>query len=192
MRAYFRHRRRSFLARARAVAAQFLFWLPILMFFLITRRSLAARRAASRPASTDLEFEARIEGLLSCYPSMNKRKHVREILERYAALHASLSDDELRGSGQFELFAISGNGNGSTGTPCLFRNNLSKLKEHKRRTVNDLIRLVTQGEGSTSNSASSQLGSFFEAFEDSDALKSLEGLKSAPALLDSKTVRLAA
>ncbi len=192
MRAYFLHRRRSFLAQCRAVAAQFLFWLPILLFRLIARRGQTGRRVVSQLTSDDLEFEARIEGLLSLYPSLNKRKQVREILERYAALHASLSDDELRGSGQFELFAISGNGNGSTGTPCLFRNNLSKLKAHKLRTADDLIRLVVQDEEKLSASAISQLGRFFEAFDDFDALERLEDFRSAGHRPDSNTVRLAA
>ena len=192
MRAYFRHRRRSSLAQGRAVAAQFLFWMPILLFRLIARRGRSGRRPVSQPSSGDPEFEARIEGLLSCYPSLNKRKQVREILERYAALHSSLLDDEFSGSGQFELFAISGNGNGSTGSPCLFRKNFTKLKEHKRRTVNDLIRLVTRDEETLSASAISQLGSFFDAFGDTDALESLNGLHSASHTSDSQALRLAA
>ena len=118
---------------------------------------------------------------------------MREMWERYIALHASVIEVEFRGSGQFELFAISGNGNGSTGTLCLFRNNLSKLREHKRRTVNDLIRLVIQDiDRPSSSSAVSQLGIFFDEFEDSDALELLEGLRSASQIGDSQTVRLAA
>ena len=192
MRAYFRHRRRSFLARASAITAHFLFWLPVLLFRMVARRGSTGRRAVSQQANLDHEFESRTEGLLTCYVSLNKRQQVREILERYAALHASLSDDQLRGSGQFELFAISGNGNGSTGTSCLFRNNLSKLKEHKLRTVNDLIRLVAQNDDPSSALAISRLAGFFDAFGDSDAKERIGDLRSPSGTGESQTVRFAA
>lgn len=193
MRAYFRHRRRSLLAQVRAVAAQFLFWLPILVFRSAARRGSNRRRNTPLSADNDLQFETRIGSLLSCCSSANQRKQVREILERYAALHAALEDDEFSGSGQFELFAISGNGNGTTGTPCLYRKNLSKLRTHRLRTAEDLIRLAYSIDGPTSSDLTvSQLVSFFDAFGDRASIDKLMDFRSKLQSSDEARIRMAA
>ena len=118
---------------------------------------------------------------------------MREILERYAALHVALKDDKFSGQGQFELFAISGNGNGSTGTPCLYRRNRSKLRDHMHRTVADLIRTALNNSvPPTPDARIPNLITFFDAFGDHASLEKLEGLRPQAQLTDETRLRIAA
>ena len=181
------------MTRVRAVGGQFLFWVPILLLRLVSRDARAQRGGHSDTPGDDPEIESRIENLLSCFPTRIQRNEVREIAERYSALHSAMKDEGTRPSGQFELFAIAGNGNGSTGTPCLYRKNLSKLRIHKDRTTEDLILLARQNAGSSSaRPVISELIIFFAGFGDKAAIEDLEVLNIRQPSQDPPTVRMAA
>ena len=189
MRGYFLNRRRPLWTRIRIVLTQFFLGLPLWLFKL-TIRTTSLRRRASPAAGLDPETESQIENLISSFPGIRARTEVREALERYAALNAALDVEVGRASGQFELFAVSGNGNGATGTPCLYRKNLNKLKAHKIRTADSLISLLPKSAGI--NSIDSQLLSFFETFSDLDSVARLEILKDESNVGNSAPIRITA
>jgi hypothetical protein len=174
MRGYFLNRRRQLWTRLRIVLTQCLFWLPICLLGL-TKRAVALGRPSSTPeAGFHLEIEKKTQRLLSESAAIREKNQIREALERYSALHAALNNEPGRASGQFELFAISGNGNGTTGTPCLYRKNLSKLRIRKLRTADDLIRVTLQYVAT--DTAVSDLAAFFNAFADRESVAKLEAI----------------
>ena len=189
MRGYFLNRRRPFGAAARVVLTQFFLWLPIWLFRL-TRRATPFRRPGSPASGVDRKIEAQIEHILSSVRGIRVRNQVREALERYTALHMALVHERGQATGQFELFTISGNGNGNTGTTCLYRKNLSKLRIHKTRTADDLVRMICHD--SSLNSLGSQLTAFFGAFGDLDSIAKLEAIRIEKNSADSIQIRMAA
>ena len=193
MRAYFLNRRRSVWIRFREITGQFLLWLPILLVRLVSRRGQTRGTARSASGANDAELESRINRLISCFPNRHQRNQARQVLERYAALHSALKCEGSQAAGQFELFAIAGNGNGSTGTPCLYRKNLSKLMKHKLRTTENLVALALQEPAFSSTSlVVSELIAFFDAFDDRLALEKLKVLNVDERAGNSTTVRMAA
>ena len=193
MRAYFLNRRRTVWIRIREITGQFLLWLPILLVRLVSRRGQTRGAKGSASFADDAELESRINGLLSCFPNRHRRNQAREVLERYAALHLALENEGSRATGQFELFAIAGNCNGSTGTPCLYRKNLSKLRKHKLRTTEDLIGLSLQDPAfSSASPVVSELTAFFDAYGDRSAIERLDLLKADGRIGEPSPVRIAA
>ena len=188
MRGYFLNRRRPFWAKIRIVLTQFFLWLPIWLFRL-SRGAGSSRRRRSAASSLDPKIKAHIEHLISLFPGILLRNQVREALERYAALHTALENESGHASGEFELFSISGNGNGTTGTPCLYRKNLTKLKGHKTRTAEDLVRVFRRN---AANSLDPQLADFFYFFSDRDSIAKLETLDSETNIDESARIRVAA
>lgn len=190
MRGYFLNRRRQLWTRLRIVLAQFLFWLPVSLLRLTKRAVASSRPSSTAAADFHLEIEEKIQHLLSGFPVIRGKNQMREALERYAALHAALDDEGRRASGSFELFAISGNGNGTTGTPCLYRKNLSKLKVHKLRTADDLIRVTLQY--LTADSAVPKLAAFFETFADRESVAKLGAFNRQENVVAPSHIRTAA
>lgn len=190
MRAYFLNRRRPLLTKARVVFTQFFLWLPIWLIRLAKGNIGARRRRIPTSAGLDPYIESQIEVLISSISGVKERAELRESLERYAALHIAIDDEIGQASGQFELFAVSGNGNGATGTPCLYRMNLNKLRSHKVRTADGLIRLVVRKEAT--NLLSSRLSNFFADFDDLDSITKLEAISNSSEIDDSISLQIAA
>ena len=187
MRSYFVNRHRPFLFVFRSVLFELVFWLPIWGFRSI--RKLASTPASanvrsSRPVEGVLLYETHIDALVRSLNSTIKKNRVRDAAERYSALRSAYNGGETdpRPSGPFELFDISGHRNGRTGTTCLFRKNLAKLRDHSRRSAGELILLLSENRPITPlNSSTSGLIDFFNAFDDPDSIARVKQLVAAGA-----------
>ena len=177
MRSYFLHRHRGNLFVFISVLSELLLWLPKWSFRALRKLLSSQVLSDSLPprGSADDEYlpDNQVEILIELLDSTAIRNRVREAAERYAALRSALIVGEAgrQPNGQFELFDISGHRNGRTGTACLFRKNLAKLRNHSIRSAEALIQASSNGEFTALSSPSrSALADFFLAYDDFDAI----------------------
>jgi hypothetical protein len=182
MRAYFSNRHRGILFVSRSVLFELTFWLPKCVVW--SGRKLTSGPAhedvGSEPADEELWYGGLIDTLVQSVRSPTKQKRVREAAERYAVLKTAVSvgESQRQPGGQFELFEISGHRNGRTGTSCLFRSNLARLRYHSLRSAEGLSRTLIEARPHMLTDTKSKLLEFFDAFDDMNAIEVAKGFEA--------------
>jgi hypothetical protein len=191
MRAYFRHRHRPISYILRSVVVELAFWLPKWVFWSIRKISSdsATTNSGSKRFDSDHWYAGHVDALVEPIRSPTDQKRFREAAERYVALRTALSAGESEGQpeDEFELFDISGHRNNRAGTSCLYRKNLTKLRNHSFRSAEDLVRAATRVHYEIPlMDAKLSLIEFFDAFDDVDAVLIAENfelfLETSPVL----------